>query len=131
MDDKLTNVSSKLQLASDRTFFASFSKVALHVESAASTRLIATVHLFPVGLMNRLLSCSWGHPVSRFETAGHVLMVSGWNKCEKRPLFPDSRRQHTCLSSAAGTNMKMTIPADREGASRQSAYTLPEVMMGI
>ena len=25
----------------------------------------------------------------------------------------------------------MTIPADREGASRQSAYTLPEVMMGI
>ena len=27
--------------------------------------------------------------------------------------------------------MKMTIPANREGASRQSAYTLPEVMMGI
>jgi prepilin-type N-terminal cleavage/methylation domain-containing protein len=27
--------------------------------------------------------------------------------------------------------MKMTIPANREDASRQSAYTLPEVMMGI
>src|SRR2546426_8121393 len=27
--------------------------------------------------------------------------------------------------------MKMRILADREGASRQSAYTLPEVMMGI
>src|SRR5205809_4168365 len=27
--------------------------------------------------------------------------------------------------------MKMTIPANREGALRQSAYTLPEVMMGI
>jgi len=27
--------------------------------------------------------------------------------------------------------MKMTILADREGASRQSAYTLPEVMMGV
>ena len=27
--------------------------------------------------------------------------------------------------------MKMTIPADGEGASRQTAYTLPEVMMGI
>jgi len=50
MDDKLTNVSSKLQLASDRTFFASFSKAALYVESAASTRLIATIHRFPGGL---------------------------------------------------------------------------------
>jgi Tfp pilus assembly protein PilV len=27
--------------------------------------------------------------------------------------------------------MKMTILADREGPSRQSAYTLPEVMMGV
>jgi len=35
------------------------------------------------------------------------------------------------LAPAAGTRMKMTIPANREGASRHSAYTLPEVMMGI
>ena len=27
--------------------------------------------------------------------------------------------------------MKMSIPANREGAHRQSAYTLPEVMMGM
>jgi prepilin-type N-terminal cleavage/methylation domain-containing protein len=27
--------------------------------------------------------------------------------------------------------MKMNLPANREGASRQSAYTLPEVMVGI
>jgi hypothetical protein len=47
MDDKLTKVSSKLQLASDRTLSASFPKVAFYVEPADTTGLIATVHLFP------------------------------------------------------------------------------------
>src|SRR5436190_17608649 len=66
---------------------------------------------------------------------------SGWNKCgglrkacNHNALYGYDRgvgRPHAIDLPAAGTNMKMSIPANREGAHRQSAYTLPEVMMGV
>jgi hypothetical protein len=94
--------------------------VGFYVEPAASTRFIATFHPDPSCNRETVSFIFLGTLLSRFETAGHVLLFSGWNKCEKSPLIPDSRRQHSCLSSAAGTNMKTRTPADREGASRQS-----------
>jgi type II secretory pathway pseudopilin PulG len=40
-------------------------------------------------------------------------------------------RPRAIALSAARANMKMSIPGNRVGAAWQSAYTLPEVMMGI
>src|SRR5437867_5719491 len=99
MDDKLTTVPLKLQLASERTFSARCAKGAFYFEPAASTCLTATIHLVP--------SCSYG--TVSFISLGHS--------------FPDLRRQDTCYCSAAGTNVKNDHSfQNREGNRLASAY---------